>query len=55
MPIVLDPDGRLARAWGVRSLPTSFVVDREGEIRTVEVGYTTELGLRARLWLARVF
>ncbi len=51
-PVVLDPDGRLAAAWGVRSLPTSFVLDPDGTIRHVEVGYTTELGMRARLWLA---
>jgi thiol-disulfide isomerase/thioredoxin len=52
-PVILDPDGRLAAEWGVRSLPTSFVLDSDGRIRHVEVGYTTELGLRARLWLAR--
>lgn len=51
-PVVLDPAGRLAAEWGVRSLPTSFVLDPQGRIRHVEVGYTTELGLRARLWLA---
>jgi len=51
-PVALDPDGRVADAWGVRSLPTSFAVGRDGRIRHVEVGYTTEVGLRARLWLA---
>ena len=52
MPVLPDPDGRLASAWGVRSFPTSFVVGEDGQIRHVEVGYTTELGLRARLLLA---
>ena len=33
-------------------LPASFVLDREGKIRFVEFGYTTGIGLRARLWLA---
>jgi thiol-disulfide isomerase/thioredoxin len=51
-PVMLDPDGSLARRFGVRSFPTTFVVDAKGEIRYVEVGYTTELGLRARMWLA---
>jgi len=51
-PIVPDPTGRLAQAWGVRSMPTSFIVDPDGTIRYVEVGYTTEIGMRARLWLA---
>lgn len=52
MPVVLDPNGTLAQSYGVQAVPTSFVVDPEGNIRHTEVGYTTELGLRARLWLA---
>lgn len=50
-PVLVD-DGSLSGPWGIRSFPTSFVVDGNGEIRFVETGYTTELGLRARLWLA---
>ena len=38
--------------WGVRAVPASFVVDGTGQIRYVEVGYTTGIGLRLRLWLA---
>lgn len=53
MTVIVDPDSRLARAWGVGAFPTSFVVDEDGVIRHTEVGYTTELGLRARLYLAR--
>lgn len=53
LPVVVDEDGRLARAWGVSAFPTSYVVDGGGKIASTEVGYTTELGLRARLWLAR--
>jgi peroxiredoxin len=52
MPVIVDPDGDLARAYGVRALPTSFVVDGSGRIRHTEVGYTSGLGLRARLWWA---
>ena len=52
-PVVADERDRLMRAYGVRAFPTSFVVDGAGKIRHVEVGYTTQLGLRARLWLAR--
>ena len=50
--MVNDPDGRLAGAWGVHAVPATFIVDTNGEIRFVEVGYTTGLGLRLRLWLA---
>jgi peroxiredoxin len=51
-PIINDPDGTIAATWGVRATPTSFVIDRDGQIRFREVGYTSEIGLRLRLWLA---
>ncbi|NVZ07912.1 protein disulfide oxidoreductase [Allochromatium humboldtianum] len=50
--VVLDPDGRLARTWGVAGVPTSFVIDGDGRIRSSIVGVSTGLGLRLRLWLA---
>jgi thiol-disulfide isomerase/thioredoxin len=50
-PVLID-DGRLARAYGVTAYPTTFVVGKGGLVRFAEVGYSTELGLRARLWLA---
>ncbi len=51
-PIVLDGDGAVARRWGVKAYPTTFYLDAAGVIRHVEVGYTTTLGMRARLALA---
>jgi thiol-disulfide isomerase/thioredoxin len=51
-PVIVDPDGVLSNAWGVRAFPSSFIVDAQGEIRFVEVGFTTGPGLRGRLWLA---
>ncbi len=51
-PVMNDADGRLAQQWGIRGVPTSFILDASGHIRFVEVGYTTELGLRLRLALA---
>lgn len=53
-PVLNDPDGVLAAQWGVRGVPASFIVDGAGQIRFVEIGYTTEVGLRLRLWWARV-
>jgi thiol-disulfide isomerase/thioredoxin len=50
--VVVDSSGALAQRFGVHAFPTTFVLDRNGDIRFREVGYTTELGLRARLWLA---
>jgi len=48
-PVVADPRGRLARAYGVQAYPTTFFLDPEGNVRTVEVGYTSSVGLSARL------
>jgi peroxiredoxin len=37
-PVLNDPDGRLAQAWGVHAVPASFVIGPDGDIRFVEVG-----------------
>lgn len=49
---IADPMGSISSAWGVQGVPASFVVDAEGTIRFTEIGYSTEPGLRARLWAA---
>lgn len=51
-PVLRDVDGVLAARYGVRGVPTSFIVDPAGQIRFTEVGYTTGWGLRFRLWWA---
>lgn len=51
-PVVNDPDGELARQYGVNAVPASFVLDRQGRVRFVTRGYTSGAGMRARLWLA---
>lgn len=54
-PVLNDPDGRLSAVWGVHAVPASFIISPDGKINFVEVGYTTSIGLRIRLWLAEVF
>ena len=51
-PVINDPEGDLAKQFGVTGVPVSFVVDAHNQIRFVERGYTTEWGLRLRLWLS---
>jgi thiol:disulfide interchange protein len=51
-PTVIDADGAIARRFGVRGVPTLVVVGPDGEMRSVMVGYTTEAGMRLRLWWA---
>lgn len=53
-PVLNDPDGAISASWGVHAVPASFIVDGEGKIRFVEIGFTTEVGLRLRLWLAQL-
>lgn len=48
--VIRDPSGQIAGQFGVQGVPTSMILDASGTIRFVEVGYTTELGLRLRLW-----
>ena len=47
--IAVDQDGRLASALGVSAFPTTLFVDRQGAVSDAEVGYTSWLGMRARL------
>ena len=51
-PVMLDEDGQLAQSFGLKGVPASFVLSPSGQIEYVETGYTTEAGLRLRLWLA---
>ncbi len=54
-PTIVDQDGRLADLFGVKGVPTSIIVDGDGNIRFSEVGLTSEWGLRIRLWWANKF
>lgn len=51
-PVLNDADSQISSRWGVSAVPASFIIDTEGKIRFVEIGYTTGIGLRLRLWLA---
>ena len=55
LAVINDDTGEISNRWGVKGVPTTFVIDGEGEVRFVEVGYTTTPGLRLRRWLAEVF
>lgn len=50
--IINDNTATIAKKYGVKATPTSFIVDKNGKIVFTEVGFTTELGLRLRLWWA---
>jgi len=53
-PVLNDPQGAIARRYGVSGVPASFILDGNGEVRFVTRGYTSGLGIRVRLWLAGI-
>lgn len=48
---VNDPDGSLGQRYGIKGVPAAFFIDTNGQIRFASAGYTSEWGLRLRLWL----
>lgn len=40
----------LGKQYAVDKFPTTYILDEEGRIDHALVGYTSEIGLRARLW-----
>lgn len=50
--VINDDSGILSQTYKIRGVPVSFIVNKDNKIEFVEVGYTTELGLRLRLWWA---
>lgn len=50
--VVNDENGAIGKSYGVRAVPAMFFVNRQGNILFTSVGYTSEWGLRFRLWLA---
>lgn len=50
--VVNDEYGLLSKTYRVRGVPASFIINKKNRIKFVDIGYTTELGLRLRLWWA---
>lgn len=50
--IINDKTGELSRQFAVKGTPTSFII-KDSKIKFIEVGYTTTIGMRIRLWLAK--
>jgi thiol-disulfide isomerase/thioredoxin len=51
-PVLNDPNGVMAQRWGVNAVPANFIISPDGTVRFITVGYTTNIGLRLRMWLA---
>lgn len=53
-PTVIDADGAIAARYGLHGVPALVIVDANGNLSSVAVGYTTTPGMRLRLWWAGV-
>jgi hypothetical protein len=51
-PTVIDTDGSIMKQFALPGVPGFVIIAPEGNIRFVSVGYTSEIGLRLRLWWA---
>lgn len=51
-PVINDEQSVLSQRYGVRAFPSIFIIDAHGEISDVEIGLSSEWGLRLRLWWA---
>jgi thiol-disulfide isomerase/thioredoxin len=51
--IISDESGSLAKIFGAKATPTSFIIFKN-KIKFIEVGYTTTWGLKLRLWLSKI-
>lgn len=49
---VPDNDTKILQQYGLPGTPAFVIIDPAGNVRFVSVGYTSELGLRLRLWWA---
>ncbi|MFV5907535.1 protein disulfide oxidoreductase, partial [Klebsiella oxytoca] len=50
-PTINDASGQLSQGWEVQVTPTLIVISR-GEVKSVTTGWTSNWGMRLRLWLA---
>jgi len=50
--VVNDPQGKIAEKYLARGVPSIYFLNQQGEIVLTATGYTSEIGLRLRLWLA---
>jgi thiol-disulfide isomerase/thioredoxin len=48
LPVVLDPEGAAAAAWGVRILPSTVLIDRRARPRGIVLGELNWAGAVAR-------
>jgi predicted secreted protein len=48
--VVNDEYGLLSTEFNVKAFPTTFIYDKNKNLKFTEVGYTSTFGLKLRLW-----
>jgi len=51
--VISDRDGELSQRFNIEAYPTTLIYDAKGVLKFTEVGYTTTLGLKARVELLK--
>lgn len=51
-PALVDESGGILRDYQLPGVPAFVVIDPQGRIASADVGYTSEIGMRLRLWWA---
>lgn len=50
LTVINNPDGQVAKTFGVSVTPTLFFLTPDGRITMAETGITSPWGIRLRLW-----
>ena len=54
MTVLFDPKGVAPEAFGVKGMPTSFLIDKGGTIRFTHTGYTGNVDVSYRREIAQL-
>ena len=54
-PVVNDPEGMIAKKYKINGVPNVLILDDKGDIVLSVSGYSSEIGLRFRVWLIGFF
>ena len=54
MTLYNDETNVISKLYKVSGVPTSFVINHQGNITSSTIGYASEIGLRLRLWLSQL-
>lgn len=54
LPVALDANGDITRAWGIRAFPTTVLIDRQGKPRQIVQGEVDWASATALGWIERL-